>query len=565
MTKPETMMKLETIPVAGLDLVVNTADARHDLHTFFQYTQASDIKRSHRGNEIPLAHRQRLAKLLSDPSLAARTNARGDHPWIDFLDDLSLALKLVTYDTKGVYQGYSSSEPSFPDNFIAVNAKAYQAFLSLSLQAQEEKILAAQFQQYSGERNEFYQPGPLSRLDHFDKYGCATGLMPTLKFSFIRHHLLEVLAQCPGGDWFSTRSLIEHLRVHEPYFLIPQQLPATLPKWERSRYHNFHEFKKGEWRGDKPIPDSDPRSFLKVEGRYIERFLEGLPLNMGYVELAYAPHDPDEVVPSFGRLKAFRLTEKFFRVMRQEVGAPKITVLPNFEVHIDSLFYPASVLAKLLRFSELVSQDVAIILKMTRAKVAACLAGDIEADVLAELKALSGTPLPSNVAQELAAWAGHSDNFVLYEGFGLLEGDLSLPGISTFVVEPIAPTLAVVRTPDKLYARLEQAEQAPILVEHFQAALAAPPGKIPSLFAAKPTAPAPRPQKLIVRRQVQITLQFPHAEVHAAFAKALLEAKCVVTTDFAALTISYPKSLEAQIQETIKALDQRFPMRLQEA
>ena len=84
--------------------------------------------------------------------------------------------------------------------------------------------------------------------------------------------------------------------------------------------------------------------------------------------------DTDNIAPAFGRLKAFRLSDRLLRVKRHEVGAPKITVLPNFEVHTDSLFYPASVLAKLLPFSELETQDAATVLKLTRPKVAAYMA-----------------------------------------------------------------------------------------------------------------------------------------------------------------------------------------------
>ncbi len=209
---------------------------------------------------------------------------------------------------------------------------------------------------------------------------------------------------------------------------------------------------------------------------------------------------------------------------------------------------------------------MATVLKLTRPKVAAYLAKEAGADVLAELKALSGAPLPSNVAQELTAWAGHSDNFVLYEGFGLLEGDLALPGVGAFVVDKITPNLGLVRSPGELYAHLEKEEQAPILVEHKPAALAAPPDNVQSLFITKKrAAPAPRPQKRTIRRQVEITLQFPDAETHTAFAKALLEAKCAVATNFEARTISYPKSLEAQIQQALKAFSERFPFRLQDA
>ena len=45
------------------------------------------------------------------------------------------------------------------------------------------------------------------------------------------------------------------------------------------RYGNFVERKRGDWGNRNPISDKDPEGFAKVEGRYLERFLEGIPLS----------------------------------------------------------------------------------------------------------------------------------------------------------------------------------------------------------------------------------------------------------------------------------------------
>ena len=38
---------------------------------------------------------------------------------------------------------------------------------------------------------------------------------------------------------------------------------------------------------DRHIHESDPDGFERVEGRYVERFLESIPLVLRYVDVAY--------------------------------------------------------------------------------------------------------------------------------------------------------------------------------------------------------------------------------------------------------------------------------------
>ena len=350
-------LEIEEMKVTDLEAFANPSDLRQDLHALVDYARSQEIKRGHRTNLIPRGHQERLAKLMSDPGSAGQMDEDGSSPWIEHVDAVCLALKFIRYDTEGVYAGYSSAEPSFPDNYIELDGQRYEQFLTLPLAAQEEAILDLHLGDEVLDGNEFFNLGPLSRLDQFDSWGRATGVVPTVPFAKVRRHLLDLLARCPSGVWLSTASLVEHLRRHDPWFLIPKEIPAAVRETGpgRGRYGNFIERKRGDWDNRKTIPNSDPEGFAKVEGRYVERFLEGLPLVLGYTEVAYVKRKREtEIEPSRGLLPAFRVTERLRRVMRQEVPAPKVTVLPNFEVHVESLFFPAQTEAQLRPLSDLV-------------------------------------------------------------------------------------------------------------------------------------------------------------------------------------------------------------------
>jgi hypothetical protein len=115
---PMNPLNLQEVKATDLDVFVNPADLRQDLQALADYVRIHEIKRGYRDNRIPQAHQQRLLKLMSDPASAAKKDQFGDAKWIEHLDAVCLALKWVGYDTEGKYMGYSSSEPSFPDNFM---------------------------------------------------------------------------------------------------------------------------------------------------------------------------------------------------------------------------------------------------------------------------------------------------------------------------------------------------------------------------------------------------------------------------------------------------------------
>src|SRR4029077_6049968 len=128
--------------------------------------------------------------------------------------------------------------------------------------------------------------------------GVCFAFCPALFFAAPRRFLLGLLAECPSDQWLSTAALVEHLKKHHRYFLIPA-MPRFKNEYEArfGRYGNFHE-SKDAWGHEIDIHESDPNGFERVEVRYVERFLEGIPLVLRYVDVAYARKPSDAIYPS---------------------------------------------------------------------------------------------------------------------------------------------------------------------------------------------------------------------------------------------------------------------------
>jgi hypothetical protein len=151
---------------------------------------------------------------------------------VDYVDWLCLKLVFVSYDTKGVYAGYTSSEPSFPDNYVRFNPEKYEQLLRLPLADQERRLLDALIDRRDGCASEFFTTVILGRLDPFPSWRCATGVVPTLDFPGARRFLLDLLHTCQAGAWYSTVSLIQHLKAAHPFLLIPEN-PQYANRWDR--------------------------------------------------------------------------------------------------------------------------------------------------------------------------------------------------------------------------------------------------------------------------------------------------------------------------------------------
>jgi hypothetical protein len=559
------MTELTTIDVTGLDVLENPCDLRRDLHVFADYVQEREVKRLHRSNRLNKSDSLRLAKLMSDPEAVDGVRETGGSSWVDFVDELALQLGFVSYDIKGIYTGYTSSEPSFPDNYILFDAAKHKEFIESTLGEQEGQILQVLLAEREGCNSEFFRTCLLGRLEGFSPAGCATGVVPMLDFPQIRRFLLNILKSCEVGVWHSTASLIQYLKANHPYFLIPEK-PRF--KWDRrtGRYGNFREG-HDRWRPERDISERTADAFERVEGRYVERFLEGAPLALGYVDVAYAAKPYKGVHPPLGHLQAFRVNNRLRQALNSDIPAPRVTVQPNFEVYVESALYPASVLSKLLPLAELVSKDVTTILRLDKKKVASHLAQNEKLDIVSLLSRLSGQELPRNVARELAEWTEHSEKFTLYEGFALLEGDEDLPEADPFTVEHISSSIRMVHSPDDLFSRLEKAERVPLRVKHSGTMLRPLPQNAQTVFVKRSREVKPKPkakESVTLLRKTSITLHFSTGQVLKRFRQALLDIRCPVEADKDNLTITFAQQYEPLVEQATKSLAKEYLIRIED-
>ena len=113
---------------------VSKLDARYALGrtsagtcTFIAYVEERETSNVGTGTmRLSKIDARRLAKLLSDPEAESEVQEDGYSTWIDFVDRLAHFNSVWSITTRtGTYAGYTSQEPSFPDNYIQVDAKAY--------------------------------------------------------------------------------------------------------------------------------------------------------------------------------------------------------------------------------------------------------------------------------------------------------------------------------------------------------------------------------------------------------------------------------------------------------
>ena len=552
--------------IGELIVFSNQCDLRHDLHAFVKYVQERDVKRLHRSNELNKSDQKRLAKLMGDSYLAEEVELNGHSDWIDYVDRLALAFKFTNYDTEGTYMGCYSREPSYPDNYIDVKPKRYGEFVDLPLLEQEKKLLDMLVKHPLDGGNEFYDTSVLGRLSGFPSMGSATGIMPGLDFTGARQFLMKVLMSCTPGVWYTTTSLIRYLKEHHPFFIIPKN-----PKYQHEgyakegRYGNFREQTK-KWGTETQITEGETNAFERVDGRFVERFLEGLPLILGYVEVAYSKAEYKGMLPEINQLQAFRVTDMFLHVMNNDVMKPKVTVQPNFEVHVESELYPVQFLAQLTKLADVVTKDRTNILKLQKTKVLTQLSENDGFDVIKLLENMSGQKLPQNVQIELEEWAGASEAFTLYENVVLLEGNKDLPKTDEFTIKSISPTIKIVRSPDELFTHLERKELIPLRIKHRSSAFTLLPSGAVTVFPGRDTSASKAKAKskaktktkakkrVTIKRDVRITFHFPAKKLMEDFRNGLIATRCPVAADWSELTLSFDKRYETEVKKISKEL-----------
>lgn len=556
-------MKLQEIDISALDKVSNPYDLRKDLHVYVDYMYSREVKRTTRDNRLPKTEAKRMAKLLSDPGAVQEIEARGGCQLLDFLDWFALRLGFVSYETEGIYLGYTSSAPSFPDNFVEIKRQEYEKLLHLSQQKQEQYLLDTLINSYSACSNEFFVSGIMGCLDSFDRLGCNTGVLTGLNFAQSRQMLLKLLAECQSDVWYSVSSLIQILKQEYTYFLIPRNPKITA--WRRTkpdRYENFKEFKDKQ-KERIQIHSQDPDGFERVEGRYVERFLESIPLVMGYLELAYGqPKDP-ELRPYLNKLQGFKVNKFFLSFMQSLLPEPCVTVEPNFEIQVESNTYPVKIINKLSPLVDCKRTGTVTTLKLNRKKVAHAVAEDDSMDVPGLLKRLSNSDIPENVRIELEEWMGQADAFTVFMGYGLLESSRSLSGYSEYYIENIASGIDLVQYPEELFARLEEEEAIPIFMPHSHQSLRPMPPKtktcFPKMGQEKDKA---KKKKVTLERSTTLTIKCPNKEIYEAFYQSLIRTQCAFEPDQKLLSLRYSRSEQKEVESALDQLKTKYQIQI---
>ena len=526
MTVPMNVRTLAEADVAGLTIHrAGAVDIRRDIYQVITFIRANGLTRSYRENNIPKTSARKLAKLVSYASEADHVETEGLGYWSDTVLDIARSLGLCTYDVEGSYAGYTSSEPSFPDNVVEVDEDAWQAWMSSPAHVTERRILSALTETWP---SELFHYATLLATEPFSAFGSATGPASRMKLPAIRSKLLELLSELPPDRWVETSSFVEQLRRAAPTLILD---PATrqptyesrtaLDRWEWNWGKRATHRKKGETPPPKPaielediycnfkevsasegrwsskgtqITSKDPNAFARVEGRYIEWFLCEIPYLSNFVDLAYRPDsDPHgtDLLPRFERLRAFRVTPRLRQVLAGDPSLDRIqvTALPNFEIVIDAASYPCRAVSALAPITKLLVEDGPVIrMRIDRKTVIKRAAESPDAPSAGQiLKDLCGGRLPGNVATEIDAWEGHAEKLTLYEAHGLVEltGDETLrkraaAALGSLVEEQCGSGFLVVGDADKAFRSLYGGDLVPRRVDHPSHALlgaAAPPTK----------------------------------------------------------------------------------------
>ena len=517
------LANLQRVPAEAVDL-------RRDIFNFVRFVEQFGLLRTKRENSIPKGVARKLAKLLSYAGEVEAVDEDGCGFWSNYVSYVAREMGLVSFDSKGIYQGYSSTSPSFPDNHVLVSTEDWEDYLAKSPLAKERAILAALI---SISPNEFFHRATLVAGENFESYGSATGPARLMDLPRIRRGLLDFLATLQPDVWYEFRDVVELLKERGPNLILDPDTrePDAAStrrlqdwKWDRRRkkkglsekpelvlesiYSNFREYppRTDSWERGKAtqITRNTRNAFHRVEGRFLEYFLRQIPYLCGFVELGYRnaddPHGT-KVCPRFEALRAFRLTRRFFDVVQEnpEFNRTKITVLPNFEILLESSSYPDAALVSLAPFTSLLSVDGPMVkLRLQKKKVVDFAAQNPDAGSAVELLGeLIDSPLPGNVAAELTAWCARGERLTVYAGFSLLEflGTTEerkeiLTQLGAEVVDDGIEHFALIRNQELVFNALETRGHVPLAVLHRNDGFVSGPGRL-GVAPDRPTGTGP--------------------------------------------------------------------------
>ncbi|MCF7740398.1 MAG: hypothetical protein K9N00_01260 [Candidatus Marinimicrobia bacterium] len=556
--------KLRTIDVKNLDKSSFPYDLRRDLHLYMEFITNNEIRRHTRNNLLTKVDYKKIARYLGRNELLNKQNYDAiSNNWILFIDSLARDMGFTDWEQHGNYQGATSTTLSYSDNYIECNQKRYDTFLNESLNQHEKALLLEQIKYYSHRNNELLTKFFGSKLDRFRTYGCATGVLPYINFFKARNKLLEILSKLETDKWYSTESLINYMHENHPYFLISRK-----PKYKyesdkkQGRYVNFKEWNT-KTNHQKDIQESQKDSFARVEGRFIERFLEGIPYIMDYVKVAYDPNYQSNIAPSLGRLKAFKIDTKLIKLFKDKIEKPVVTIQPNFEIRIDTQFHPIKLLKMLKNFGELISEDQTYLVKLQKKKVLDFLVKHKDFNLVNFLKDLSDKSLPKNIEFEIEEWVGHTDKFLLFSDCALYEGKAAFQNLDDYTVEKINDTIRIVNKPEDLIASLEKAKLVPVRIHHNSDKFESIPEEANSIMTTlrKKNKPSTK-NKVMIKQSNLIQFNINEKDFYHKVVESLLEQNFKFDFDENKQTLIIAKEKEESIKEIFYKLSKNYNLNI---
>lgn len=544
---------LEIANISDLEIESNICDLHHDIAQYIEYIKNRSVKRSSRNNYLLKGDIVRLSKLMPGHELDNADFHTEDFHYPGFIDSIAHAMGFVEFDTVSNYY-----DNTFPENYIEIKGNNYQKHINLPLQEQEERLLKLFNTKGSKNSNEFICQSPLGILDHFQSYNIGE-VVETIDFMKVRLFLFDILSNLEVNTWYSVKSLIEYLKTNHPHFLIPRQPEVIKTKSYRqkelfeNRYAGFSDaYEHNRYQLDTSYKDV----FERVEGRYIERFLEFIPFLLGYIELAYNTGDLEKYRPTIGRLGAFRVTPRFFNLINKNIQEPKIIVQPNFEISVESDIYPVNIMFQLESIGHLIKKDVLSQVKLDKNKVIQKVAREKEFDPIQYLISISSSTLPENVKTELKEWCIYADAFILYENIGILESSFKFPNTEQFIVQKINKKFDIIKNPIEFIEELESNQTIPIKkITHKNDKFLELSREYKSIFSKNKT-PNKKAlnglEKLKISRLTLIKLVFPTEKGFSLLSNQLLEKGCMISTSDAERAIIIDQKDEKILKEALK-------------
>nr|NQU89840.1 hypothetical protein [Bacteroidota bacterium] len=548
-------IKLEKADIEGLDVVSCSYNLRKDLVTFVDFCFNNYPKRSHRNNDISKTDLRKIAKAFGNKDVINNIKEYGESDYIDFIDSVVYKLGLVVYDTKGEYVGYYSSEPSYPDNHINVNFKEFEKYLGLSPYKQDEKLLGAIIDKYDNVDNEFCTMKYHSRLDKFKGRG-NYDIMHHIKFDVARRYMLDILSQLPAGEWYATQSLIKYLKQVFPLFLIPDKIKWDKWTTNKSRYAGIKEVRiedTDRYNSGIQINENDADVFERVEGRWAERFLEYIPLILGFVDVAYDKDFSTEIYPVSNKLKAFKVNYRLENYHQKDYPV-KATLQPNFDLIIEAPIYPASIARAFIDISDTITEEPHLVLRLNKKKIIKYHADNTEANIIGQLEEILSNPIPANVRIELSEWMEQTNKFVLYSRLDLYENSDTKDRLEAEHV--INNKFSLIKDGLSLHENLMVSGKVPVLINHKDEKFTLAPKGSNTIFATKDKTvlKARTKERVNISSDTYIIYSIDNQEFYKELLLKCMEEKLLEFYDADRCTLKFHKKLEKRVGDIISKL-----------